>query len=64
MVRPSDKEQDMAKYQYTWLLEYYGEGCMIKRKYIDASTKAEALDKARKSLTIVELICCVRVDKW
>lgn len=55
----------MAKYQYTWLLEYYGEGCMIKRIYIDAGTKKEALEKAKNSIgRIVEVICCIRVDKY
>lgn len=55
----------MARYNYTWLLEYYGEGCRVKRRYIDAGTRAEALEKARKDAgLIVEIICCVRVDKW
>ena len=55
----------MARYNYTWLVEYYGTGCMVKRTYIDASTRTEAIEKAHQSAgNIVELICCVRVDKW
>lgn len=54
----------MARYKYTWLVEFYGEGCMVKRRYIEAGTRAEALEKVRKGSRIIELVCCVRVDKW
>ncbi len=53
------------RWTYTWLVEYYGENQIIRRKYVDAKTKPDALNRIRESGEMVfEIICCVRVDKW
>ena len=50
---------------YTWLIEYYGENLIIRRKYVDAKSKQVALNKMRESgEKAVEVICCVRIDTW
>ena len=51
--------------KYTWLCEYYGENCMIKREYVEAKTKQEALKLFHSfGRFVVEMICCVRIDRW
>ena len=48
--------------RYTWLIEYYGENGIIKRKYVDARTRRDALSQVNDF--VIELICCIRVDRW
>ena len=51
--------------EYTWLCEYYGENCMIRREYVQAHTRQDALKKFRGlGRYVVEMICCERIDKW
>lgn len=52
------------KWLYTWEVEYYGENCMIRRKYIDAHSKQDALRALRSSEMVVEVISCRRIDTW
>lgn len=54
----------MSGYKYTWQVEFYGTGCMIKNLYVDARTREEALGIVKKQHKIIELITCRRVDTW
>lgn len=54
----------MGAYKYTWQVEFYGTGCMIKNIYVDARTREEALGIVKKQYTIIELITCRRIDTY
>ena len=54
----------MGRYTYTWLVEYYGAGCFLKRKYVEAKTKADAIKQVREQDKVIEIYCCVRTDRW
>lgn len=54
----------MSKYVYTWEVEFYTLNGFIKREYIDAKTRAEAIKVAGAKHKIIQLITCHRVDTW
>lgn len=58
------KETDMGKWNYDWMVEFYSNGCFIKRILVTAKTVKEALAKVREKHTVIEVICCRRVDTW
>ncbi len=54
----------MGRWNYTWRTEYYS-GCFLKRTYIEAKSREEALKKLRESVgKVTEIKCCVRCDRW
>ena len=55
----------MGRWIYTWQIEYYGENGIIRSRIIDAKTKQDALDALRRSgELVIEVICCIRIDRW
>lgn len=54
----------MGRWTYTWEVCYYGEGCFINRKIVEAKTKEEAIRKVREKNKIIEMIRVRRIDKW
>lgn len=54
----------MSKYKYTYLVEFYTVNGIIKRKYIDAREKQEALEIANAKDKIIQIVTCHRVDTF
>jgi len=54
----------MGRWSYSWLVEFYL-GQWLERKYIDAKSKAEAINKVRQMVPgITEIHCCIRARTW
>lgn len=55
----------MSRQKYEWCVEFYGSGLLIRKVYVMANDRLEAIRKVRESgETIVEMICCRRTDTW
>lgn len=55
----------MGKWQYSWEVEYYGEGLIIRRVVIKAKDKKSALKKLREDYPhIVSIKSCRRAITW
>ena len=59
------KEENMGRYVYTWRVRFYGSGGWVNDLVVEAKTRQAAIDEVKKrGYRIVEIICCVRVDRW
>lgn len=54
----------MGRWSYNWLVEYYSTGGFLKRTWIDAKTREDAIRQVREQDKVIEVHCCVRTDKW
>lgn len=54
----------MGRYNYLWRCEFYTNGGWLKRVFIDAKTRDEAIEKLHKEYNVIETLCVVRAFAW
>lgn len=54
----------MGRWKYDWRVEWYGRDLFLHSKVISAKTRADALKALHKTEQVIEVKCCVRIDRW
>lgn len=55
----------MGKWLYKWEIEYYDNGLLIRRVYVRAKDKTNALKKLLETEKhVIEIKSCRRIDTW